>query len=192
MELSEFVRRFRSLREQGFVKSLRRGPTGVGHTLEHMLGLSENNIAVPDIGGAELKAHREDSSSMVTLFTFNRKVWRVPPLQAVRKYGTLDEKGRLGLYFTMSMTPNSSGLFLHVGDEAISVRHISGEVLAEWNLLRLAKRFQQKIPALILVSARVELRADVEYFHYYRAKLLAGTDTSLLANQFLKLKQSCQ
>ena len=82
------------------------------------------------------------------------------------------------------MTPNSSGLFLHVGDEAISVRHISGEVIAEWNLLRLAKRFQQKIPALILVSARVELRADVEYFHYYRAKLLAGTDTSLLANQF--------
>ncbi|MCX6601876.1 MAG: MvaI/BcnI family restriction endonuclease, partial [bacterium] len=74
MTLPEFRRRFKELRKKGFVRTVRRGPTGVGHTLEHKLGLLENNVAFPDTGVAEVKAHRGSSSSLVTLFTFNRKV----------------------------------------------------------------------------------------------------------------------
>ena len=39
----------------------------------------------------------------------------------------------------------------------------------------MTERFSQKMKALILVSAKVELREGREYFHYYRAKLLKGT-----------------
>jgi len=114
---------------------------------------------------------------MITLFTFNNKAWKVQPLEAIRKYGTLDKNSRLGLYFTMSQTPNSSGLFLNIGTNSISVRHISGEIVAEWQLDELADRFLKKVPALILVSAFSEKRGDIEWFKYTRARLLQGTSS---------------
>jgi len=168
----------------GFVPSQRKGPTGIGYTLETLLGITENNDAHPDIDGAELKAHRTKGGSMITLFTFNNKAWKMPPLDAIKKYGSLDRDGRQGLYYTMSLIPNSAGLFLDVGKVEISVRHISGEVIATWKLKNLAERFMQKIPSLLLVSTFTEERDDIEYFHYYRAQLMSGTSPELLANQF--------
>ncbi len=185
MTIEEFVEAFKLLKQKGWIKSERRGPTGIGFTLEKQLGLSENNIALPDLGEVELKAHRINSPSMITLFTFNRKVWKMNPLQAVRKFGTPDAQGRLGLYFTMSRQPNSAGLFLHIAEQSISVRHISGEILAEWQLAALAERFLRKIPALILVSAFTEMRKDEEWFLFDRAQLLKATSAQILRNQLL-------
>jgi hypothetical protein len=184
MTIQEFATRFHALRDRGFVPSQRRGPTGIGYTLETLLGIIENNDAHPDIEGAELKAHRSQGSSLITLFTFNNKVWKMPPLEAVKKYGSLDKDGRQGLYYTMSLKPNSAGLFLDVQKTEISVRHISGEVVATWQLADLAARFMQKLPALLFVSAFTEERDSVEYFHYYRAQLMRGTSPEVLEHQF--------
>lgn len=184
-DLRDFQQRFAALRDKGFVRSHRRGPTGVGHTLEQELGMSENNIAVPDLGTVELKARRISSHSMVTLFTFDRKVWQVKPLYAVQTYGSLDKDGRTGLYYTMAPKPNSAGLFLHTDKDSISVRHISGETIAVWNLEQLAARFLQKIPAVIVANALSEFRDDVEWFHYTRAQLLYGTSPEILREQIL-------
>ncbi len=85
MDLNEFVEKFSIIRSSGFIPSKRKGPTGVGHTLEHALGITENNITSPDLGEIELKSHRERTSSLITLFTFNRKAWKMPPLEAIRK-----------------------------------------------------------------------------------------------------------
>ena len=186
MTLNEFKRAFAILKKRGWTPSKRKGPTGIGQTLEQSLGLKENNIAVPDLKNVELKAHRIGSSSLITLFTFNRKVWKMKPLEAIRKYGTPDQDGRVGLYFTMSRTPNSTGLFLHIESETISVRHISGEMIAEWNLDMLAERFMQKLPALILVGAFSEMRGDVEWFKYDRAQLLTDTSVSIIRNQIME------
>ncbi|RKZ24597.1 hypothetical protein DRQ29_07665 [bacterium] len=183
MTISQFKKAFEKIKKKGWLKSQRRGPTGIGHTLEQLLGLDENNIALPDLGKVELKAHRVNSSSMITLFTFNRKAWKMPPLEAIRNYGTVDDNGRLGLYFTMSLTPNSSGLFLHIDEDKISVRHTSGQVIAEWKLDNLAERFRQKIPALILVSAFSEMRGKTEWFKYTRAQLLTGTNSEIIKEQ---------
>ncbi|MCB1189181.1 MAG: hypothetical protein KDK90_02030 [Leptospiraceae bacterium] len=164
--------------------STRKGPTGIGHTLETYLGIQENNEATPDVEGAELKAHRTKGNSLVTLFTFNNKVWKMNPLDAIKKYGSYDKDGRKGLYYTMSLKPNSAGLFLDVQKTEISVRHVSGEVVAIWELQTLADRFLQKMPALLFVSAFTEERGGIEYFHFYRAQLMKGTSPELLADQF--------
>jgi len=185
MTIEEFIHKFKQIKELGFIPTKRKGPTGVGYTLETLLGINENNEAHPDIEGAELKAHRTQGNSLITLFTFNSKVWKMPPLEAVKKYGSLDKEGRLGLYYTMSLKPNSAGLFLDVQKTEISVRHISGEIVATWQLQTLADRFIQKLPALLFVSTFIEERAGVEYFHYYRAQLMKGTSPELLADQFL-------
>ncbi len=184
MNIQKFVKDFEKLKKKGFIKSHRRGPTGIGHTLEQELGMKENNIALPDIKGAELKAHRSNQNSMITLFTFNRKCWVMKPLDAVNKYGSLDKDGRIGLYYTMSIKPNSAGLFLDIEDSKISVRHKTGELFVNWNLEELAKRFEKKIPALILANAETEERDGIEYFKFTNARLLKGTSPDLLHEQF--------
>jgi hypothetical protein len=184
MTLEEFKIKFEEIKKRGFIPSLRKGPTGIGYTLESELGIKENNIAEPDLENIEIKAHRTNSNNLITLFTFNNKVWQIPPLDAVKKYGSKDKNGRLGLYYTMSLKPNSAGLFLHVSNQEISVRHISGEIIAIWKLEDLAKRFIQKIPALLFVSAFAEERDGKEYFHFYRAQLMKNTTPELLADQF--------
>lgn len=183
--LAEFREKIADIKKMGWVPSLRRSNTGVGYTLETLLGIEENNVALPDLGAVELKSHRINSTSMVTLFTFDRNVWRLNPLQAVRRYGTRDVNGRLGLYFTMSPAPTSTGLFLYIEPETISVRHISGEVIAEWSLDALAQQFMKKMPALVLVSALSEMRGDTEYFNYTTARLLEGTSPDILREQIL-------
>ncbi|HEY9151468.1 MAG TPA: MvaI/BcnI family restriction endonuclease [Anaerolineales bacterium] len=185
MTLDEFSEEFTKIKAMGWIQSKRRGPTGIGQTLEKLLGLPENNVASPDLGEIELKAHRVNSSSMISLFTFNRKAWKMKPLEAIKKYGTPDEDGRLGLYFTMSRTPNSTGLFLHIENETISVRHVSGQIIAEWQLQTLAERFVKKLPALILVSAFSEMRGDIEWFKFDRAQLLTGTSAEIIRSQIL-------
>lgn len=184
MKLTEFKQKFQALKNKGFVKSLRKGPTGVGFTFETLLQLKENNLALPDIANIEIKAHRDRSKSMITLFTFNRKAWQINPLDAIKKYGSYDDNGRLGLYYTMSLTPNSAKLFLMVNDIEISVQHTSGEVIATWQLSALMQRFTQKIPALLFISAHTEERDGIEYFHFYRAQLMRETSVELLSELF--------
>lgn len=54
----------------GWVESCRRpGNDGaVGNTLEQLLGITENNLPLPNAAEWELKGQRRQTSSLVTLF----------------------------------------------------------------------------------------------------------------------------
>lgn len=65
----EIIERFRQIKALGFVKSTRRNNTGIGKTFEDYIGVVENNIDEPDLFGFEIKSHREETASYVTLFT---------------------------------------------------------------------------------------------------------------------------
>ena len=57
------------IRELGWVKNARPGNAGgVGNTLEDLLGISENNLPIPNAAEWELKAHRKNTTSLTTLF----------------------------------------------------------------------------------------------------------------------------
>src|ERR1043165_8173600 len=122
ISLEEITAKLSKIKQLGFVRSLRSGPTGIGYTLETLLDIKENNISAPDLGEIELKAQRETHTGMTTLFTFNNKAWKMKPLEAIKKYGSHDKDGRLGIYYTMGMKPNSVGLFLTVDDTNVMVR----------------------------------------------------------------------
>jgi len=185
ISLTDITQKLSKIKQMGYVKTLRNGPTGIGFTLETLLNIKENNISSPDLGEIELKAQREKHTGMTTLFTFNNKAWKMDPLEAIRKYGSLDKDGRLGMYYTMSLKPNSAGLFLVVDDVSITVRHIDGNVVATWQLSEIEKRFESKVKNVLLVKAKVEERDGIEYFLYDRARLLAhGTTQAILKNQF--------
>lgn len=67
--IEEFIERFTSIKNMGWIKTHRVGRTGIGKTLEDLLGITENNIQGPDFGEYELKSARKNSNSMLTLIT---------------------------------------------------------------------------------------------------------------------------
>ena len=69
LTLEDFIREFTKIKEMGWIQTHRPGPTGIGKTLEDLLGIPENNLDQPDFGDYELKSCRIDSQSMLTMFT---------------------------------------------------------------------------------------------------------------------------
>ena len=65
----ELLVTLKELKKEGFIKTHRKGPTGIGKTLEDLLGIKENAVPGPDAHLTELKSARKGTSSMLTLFT---------------------------------------------------------------------------------------------------------------------------
>jgi hypothetical protein len=66
----DLITRLRELRDRGWIPSRAQpGNDGaVGNTLEDLLGIEENNLPIPNAAEWELKAQRESSASLTTLF----------------------------------------------------------------------------------------------------------------------------
>jgi hypothetical protein len=67
--LDDFVREYERIKAKGWIPTHRPGPTGIGKTLEDLLGIPENNLDMPDFGEYELKSKRINAQSMLTLLT---------------------------------------------------------------------------------------------------------------------------
>lgn len=177
MKLEEIKKNLVSLSNKGFIKSQRKGPTGIGFLLESELGLKETNIPIPDIGGrVEIKSTRKNSNSLITLFTFNRGVWRIKQSELIEKYGYLDEKGRKALYSSVSnRNPNPQSFFYEIDlmKNLVVLKNKSyNQVIAEWSVFVIAGKFMTKLDRLLLIFADSKNIDNEEYFHFNEAYLL--------------------
>ena len=194
MRLPKLRQLLQELNGAGFVKSKRKGPTGIGHTLEEWLGVSENNLPIPDIGGrVEIKATRSSANNLITLFTFNKAAWKQPQADIIRRLGYVDDKrSRPVLYSTvLASTPNTQGLQVFLSEDAntISVVHTeTGEVLASWDLFHMVGKFMTKFERLLLVHADSRKDGQTEKFHYKAASLLTEPSSQTFRNGFLSGK----
>lgn len=76
-EYFELIKKLKSIKEKGYIKTHRTGNTGIGKTLEDLLGIAENNIPGPNATMIELKSARKNASSMLTLFTKSPSPYKV-------------------------------------------------------------------------------------------------------------------
>ncbi len=160
MELNELKRNLQRVKDMSWVKSKRRGNTGIGYTLETLLDIKENNLKTPDFGNIELKSQRKNASNKVTMFTFNRAAWKIPQRELIEKYGYVDTEGRKALYCTVSTKPNAQGLYLKVEDKLLLLYHADGTKIAEWRVENLVATFEDKMPALVVVLADSRINSE--------------------------------
>lgn len=89
------IKRLKEIEQMGFVPNMRHGNHGgIGNTLEELLGISENNLPIPNATEWELKAKRLTSSSLTTLFHMEpspRALHFVPQIFLL-KYGWRHQK----------------------------------------------------------------------------------------------------
>ena len=91
----QLIEKLTEIREMGWIKNRRpNNAGGVGNTLEDLLGITENNLAIANSGEWELKCHRNGTGSLTTLFHSEpspRNLTLVPSV-LLPKYGWRHEK----------------------------------------------------------------------------------------------------
>jgi hypothetical protein len=174
MGLNDIRLKFQEIKNLGYVKSMRGGPTGIGFTLETLLNLQESNLQLPDFDLIEIKSKRRNVNNLITLFTFNKGSWILKLSEIIQRFGYLDPNGRAALYSSVVNVPNNQGLFLNVNGDNLELIHEPETKIGIWDLRKIIDRFKAKMPALILVYAdtRKNLKNEEE-FYYSEAYILS-------------------
>lgn len=191
---AELLSKLRDISSLGFIRSMRDGPTGVGMTLETMLGISANSRKAPDFKGIEIKAGRSipGRTNRSTLFS-KAPDWKYSKISSavalIDKYGYQREgDGRMQLYCTLRDRPNPQGLHLRVDDTNLHAVHATGlslERVIQWSLDGLRSALAEKHHETFWVKAEVMQDDDgAEKFHYVavrhtRSPMLTNLETLL-------------
>lgn len=189
----ELVEGLKKIKEMGFVKTHRIGNTGIGKTLEDLLGIEENNFAGPDGITTELKTGRKNAGSMLTLFT---KSPDPPKINSVllKEFGYPEKPGsnKKILHTTINAKDFNTlrgEIGLKVGIKSDRIEIISNTKkdieTPYWHKDTLKQRFEKKYQELLYVKADCKGKGSEEEFHFNEAWLMKGFDFE----NFLKLLQ---
>lgn len=176
----ELLEKLTDISEMGFVDSMRIGPTGIGFTLESLLGISANSNRAPDYKGIELKSGRMPitgkARSRSTMFSQIPK-WEISHLKSgkeiLRSYGYFNaDRNRTQLYCSVSAVPNSQGLFMRVDSsgeliENMAVKSDGSEApVVAWVLSELEAALAVKHKETFWIKAQQRKYGSREQFHF--------------------------
>ena len=185
----ELLERLTEIAGKGFIKTMRPGDTGVGYTLESLLGISANSSKKPDYNGIELKASRFRTAQTGQAAIFSQVPnWKISRLKGSKEI--LDERGQYSekkqrnqLFHEISAkAPNSYRLQLDVGDDVLDQVYVSEDrgVVKDvtWQLDKLRQRFATKHKESAWITALTKGRWADEEFWYKHVKHTQGVDPS--------------
>jgi hypothetical protein len=175
----ELLDKLKGIANHGWISSLRNGPTGIGFTLESLLGITANSSKSPDYKGIEIKSSRSSggkSSSRITLFSKTPN-WNLSPIKnglgLLDSYGYKAQNDRLQLYCSLSNQPNTLGHFLEVQNDEVILhsKHLSSSGLVNnvllWDMDQLRSSLSNKHKETFWVKAKVRRAPNgVEQFLY--------------------------
>ena len=192
------IERFHQVKNLGYVKSNRCSNTGIGKTFEDYIGVVENNIDAPDLAGFEIKAHREEVSSYITLFTKSPIFPKGANAFLNSRYGTpYDSNPNLNRLHTSMFaskynTYNGRFSFRLINDKQakiikIGIYSVDSKCLLDssvgYTYSSIERILAKKLKNLFYVSAERKYKDGDEYFNFNKAEIY--TDPSL--DKFLNL-----
>lgn len=183
MTLEEVIKKLSVIRKSGFIKTHRSNDTGIGKTLEDLLGIAENNLSLPDIGELELKAKRIESNSMLTIVTKSPQ-----PRGANRvlfdNYKYKDVKGCFNLHSTVyGSRYNPQGFKIAIRDDKLILEN-KKNIEIYWPVSIFDSVLKSKSDKILVVFAETkgEKKTENEQFHYIEAHLLFSLNTGKFKN----------
>ena len=182
------IDKFKKVKALGFISSHRESDTGIGKTFEDKVSVVENNHAEPDLAAFEIKTHREESNSYVTLFTkapsfpkganaYLNKNYGEPYTEPEKKVGL--NKLHTSIYANDYNTFADKLSFKLINDRGQRIIRI-GVYDLEHNLIDdsvgynydvLEKTLKKKLHNLFYVSAETKNEGGTEYFYFNKAEI---------------------
>jgi hypothetical protein len=189
----ELLDLLREISKRGFVPSTTNADSGVGDTLEAMLGIHRNSNKAPDYKGIEIKSSRLNSrtgrqENRSTLFS---KIpdWELSRLKSARElldnYGYISTStGRHALQVTLKNSPNAQGLYLKYNDQTSLVENhfkkgIDTSEVVVWKIGELESALREKHRNTFWIKAQTKEIAGIEHFHYVQ---VISTSSPLVSN----------
>lgn len=175
MNIDQLIRILLEIKNKGFIKTHRPHDTGIGKTLEDLLGIHENNIQLPDIGEIELKSKRINSQSMLTLAT-KAPLPRSVNKKLFLKYKYKDQDGIYCLHSTAyGSRCNPQGFRVVFQDNNIELQNREN-IKAYWPITVFDNILKSKSDKIVLVFAETAGKRGTvnEYFHFTEAYLLSN------------------
>ena len=174
MNLQELIKKISEIKNKGFIKTHRMDDTGIGKTLEDLLGIQENNLRLPDVGEIELKAKRIHSQSMLTIAT------KVPKPRGVNrilfeKYKYKDRASYYCLHSTVCVPKyNPQGFKINVTEDRLELENPEN-IEAYWPMTIFHDVLKSKSDKILLVFAETEgeRKTHDERFRFTEAHLLS-------------------
>ena len=179
-------KRFLEIRNMEYVKSVRRGNTGVGATFESLLGKNEESLEIPDFGGIEIKTRRGYSKAFITLFSAvptggsyyevkrlrDNYGYRDPNDYDLKKLnvqvGTLElVKVGIWYYFKIRVDRECKRIYLSIYDQ----NRILIDEETYWDFDILEEKLYRKLRVLAVVKAWTNHVNGYEYFKYYKMNI---------------------
>ena len=191
--VSELLDMMKNIAAKGYIRTLRAGDTGVGFTLETLLGIPANSSKAPDYKGIEIKSGRQKShrSGRATVFS-QVPNWSISRLKSSKEIllsrGRYHEqKKRLQLFHELSaIKTNSYGMKLNLDFNSSLLHQVcieheqeTNDVCWEFHVLR--KRLAEKHRETFWVTAKTKGKSgdlDEEFF-YSNIKYTSDADTSV-------------
>lgn len=183
---TSIIEAFRKVKAMGFLKSNRKNNTGIGKTFEDYIGVEENNLDAPDLLGYEIKSHREESSSYVTLFTkvptfpikantylnshFGTPYEENPSLNQLHtsmfatKFNTYKDK------YSFRLINDRLNKFIKIGVYDINTKQLIDDTVG-YSYKSIEDILEKKLKNLFYVTAERENRGDSEYFYFNKAEI---------------------
>ncbi|MCX6763411.1 MAG: MvaI/BcnI family restriction endonuclease [Candidatus Moranbacteria bacterium] len=173
--LKKLKEQLKKIKTTGFVKTHRVHDTGIGKTLEDLLGIKENNLKLPDVGKVELKAKRIDSGSMLTLATKSPEPKGINKI-LFERYKYLDKERKYNLHSTVygsRKNPQSFGIVFE-GEKLVLKNKF--KIKAHWPISIFDDVLKAKSNKILLVFAETkgERKTKNEEFHFREAYLLSN------------------
>lgn len=193
----ELLSKMKLISKRGFIKSLRKGDTGVGFTLETLLGIEANSSRNPDYKGIELKSIRQRNPKGA--FFSMAPDWKKSNLsdkELIEKRGYYTEKfGPLKtLHQTLSTKKNKRNLRLLLeGEDIYGGAEINNvfEKDVYWCMEELQKRITTKHKETFWIDVETKGTGINEEFKYraitHTSDVDVGVVPILLENEIITL-----
>lgn len=193
----ELLSKMKLISNRGFIKSLRGGDTGVGFTLETLLGIPANSSKKPDYKGIELKSIRQ-RNPRGTFFSMapDWKKSNLSDKELIEKRGYYTEKfGPLkSLHQTLSTKKNKRNLRLFLEERdiygGVEINNIFEKDVC-WSLEELQKRITTKHKETFWIDVETKGSGANEEFKYraitHTSDVDVGVVPILLENEIITL-----
>ena len=171
---------FKMIKKMGWIKSLRKGSSGIGYTFETLIGKKEDSFNLPDYKGVEIKTRRQYARSDFKLFTMSPDGLYINPIdELVNNYGYFDRKDNKYKVFRGTINASSyrligNNLFkLHIDNANkkifLIIRNRNGEIIDDkisWDYKYLMEHLYRKLSFVAIIYASNKYIDGDEFFYY--------------------------
>ena len=180
-EMTLLFIKFLEIKKKGWIKSQRKGSTGIGYTFERLIGKQEENLPIADFYNIEIKVKKKYSKGDITLFTANpdNEVYAIKRIYDT--YGTCNKNKNYFKTFAINVSVNNYSkkgkhffkLRVDYDNKVIRLQvfDLNKNLVEEkisWSFDLIREKINYKIKNLSIIKAEVKKdNFEIEYFYYY-------------------------